>query len=240
MAYTTIPASTGGSGAVTSIVAGTGVTISGATGDVTVTNSAPFAADTIIALNNSVPASVSAWEHIITLTNSSPGTEASQAVIKLLSGGAQTTALTIGPAVVTFPGQTQVPVNATAYSFTGNATTGIGYVTGTATLNFNIGGITGAKISNGGILISSAGDASITRNGSGVMAVFSSLGILIGPNAAIPLAATVGYMQIPSCAGTPTGAPGGISGGGVPFQVDTTGGKIWAFYGAAWHFAVLT
>lgn len=46
--------------------------------------------------------------------------------------------------------------------------------------------------------------------------------------------ATAGFLNVPSCAGTPTGVPTPDS-GKVPLVVDVTGNKLWGFYGAAWH-----
>jgi hypothetical protein len=83
---------------VTSIVAGTGISISGATGAVTITNTGPFSADTTVQLNNSTPAAVSAFESIITLPTTTPAAEVSNYVIKILAAGAQQSILTLKPA----------------------------------------------------------------------------------------------------------------------------------------------
>jgi hypothetical protein len=91
---------------VTSIVAGAGISISGGTGAVTITNTGPFSADTTVQLNNSTPAAVSAWESIITLPTATAGAEVSQWVVKTLNAGAQISALTIKGTTWTGPATT--------------------------------------------------------------------------------------------------------------------------------------
>lgn len=60
-------------------------------------------------------------------------------------------------------------------------------------------------------------------------------------NAALATGATDGFPYLPSCAGTPSGAPTSYaSGAAIPCIVDTTAGKVWFYYGAAWHFTTLT
>jgi len=52
--------------------------------------------------------------------------------------------------------------------------------------------------------------------------------------AALATNATHGFASIPSCAGTPTGAPTSTT-GAVPLVVDTTNNKLYGYYGGAWH-----
>lgn len=52
--------------------------------------------------------------------------------------------------------------------------------------------------------------------------------------------ATDGWPYIPSSAGAPTGTPNNVIAGYVPCQVDESNGKVWFYYGSAWHFAALT
>lgn len=63
-------------------------------------------------------------------------------------------------------------------------------------------------------------------------------GLRLG-NLAGSLSATTGFPYMPVTAGTPTGVPV-TKANYVPFQFDSTGGKLWAYYGAAWHFAAFT
>ena len=53
----------------------------------------------------------------------------------------------------------------------------------------------------------------------------------------LPLTATDGFLALPTCAGTPTGTPAVGAGATI---LDTTAGKIWCYYGGAWHFSLLT
>lgn len=48
-----------------------------------------------------------------------------------------------------------------------------------------------------------------------------------------------GFPYIPIVAGAPTGTPPSVS-GMAPICLDSTNGKLWAYYGGAWHFTVLT
>jgi len=50
----------------------------------------------------------------------------------------------------------------------------------------------------------------------------------------------VGFVYLPNCAGTPTLPPTVLPTGATPVIIDTTGGKLWAYYGATWHFVALT
>lgn len=58
-------------------------------------------------------------------------------------------------------------------------------------------------------------------------------------NAALATTATNGFVYLPSCAGAPTGVPTTFT-GTVPAVIDTTNGKLWLYYGGAWHFVTLT
>jgi hypothetical protein len=45
---------------------------------------------------------------------------------------------------------------------------------------------------------------------------------------------TAGYVCIPSCAGAPTGVPASIPTGQIPYQIDSTNKKLYAYIGGAW------
>lgn len=62
--------------------------------------------------------------------------------------------------------------------------------------------------------------------------------ITMNSRVALPTAATFGFLYIPSMAGAPSGA--GEAGLGLPIVFDTTNGKLWAYYAAAWHFVLFT
>lgn len=57
--------------------------------------------------------------------------------------------------------------------------------------------------------------------------------------AALATNAANGFLYIPTCAGTPTGTPTTFT-GRSPLVIDTSAGKIWGYYGGAWHFVALT
>jgi len=48
-----------------------------------------------------------------------------------------------------------------------------------------------------------------------------------------------GFVMVPAAAGPPTGAPR-ARGGKVPIYVDTANGRIYTYYGGAWHYLSLT
>jgi len=62
--------------------------------------------------------------------------------------------------------------------------------------------------------------------------------VIIG-NAALATNATNGFFYAPSSAGSPSGVPTAYT-GRVPIEIDTTNGRLYAYYGAAWHYVALT
>ncbi|MBO0716571.1 MAG: hypothetical protein J2P55_04445 [Rhizobiales bacterium] len=56
---------------------------------------------------------------------------------------------------------------------------------------------------------------------------------------ALATTATTGFMQIPTMAGAPTGAPS-MQTGCVPMVWDTVNNKLWIYTGAAWKGVVLS
>jgi hypothetical protein len=61
-----------------------------------------------------------------------------------------------------------------------------------------------------------------------------------GANAALATTATLGFLQIPTCAGQPTGVPTLVA-GFAPIVYDTTNDKFWVYdpVDAAWEGVVL-
>lgn len=58
----------------------------------------------------------------------------------------------------------------------------------------------------------------------------------LGPGSAMTTGATVQYIMITSCAGTPTGIPTGFAVGKMPLQYDTTNNKLWVYAASgAWR-----
>jgi hypothetical protein len=94
----------------------------------------------------------------------------------------------------------------------------------------------------GNFAFGTAGDMSITRNGTNGAMVFSAWSgagdIVIGLTGIKGTTDTTGFFDITSCAGAPTGVPGGVPSGKIPMQYDTTNNKIW-FYNGAWRGVVV-
>ena len=180
----------GGGGGVTSIVAGTGISISGATGAVTVTNTAPFGADTTIQINNVGGTPVSAWEGISTLTNTGAGTEASQYVIKLLTAGAQVSALTLAPAQLLATAGTNAKPGVAVTAARGLFSDATGLALASAGTNQDAVWVKPG--SSGGLLVgadlgtltfsAASQDVSIGRDSSGRCAITGSNGIIFANN----------------------------------------------------------
>jgi len=60
-------------------------------------------------------------------------------------------------------------------------------------------------------------------------------GNLVMGTGALGTTATDGFIYAPSSAGAPTGVPTAYT-GRVPVEIDTTNGRIYAYYGSAWHY----
>lgn len=82
-----------------------------------------------------------------------------------------------------------------------------------------------------------AGQCSIYRSAASVLRIGPS-NVCIG-SGSLTTTSTNGWSYAPVTAGAPTGTPGNIVSGFVPFQFDSTNGKVWAYYGSAWHYAAL-
>jgi hypothetical protein len=63
--------------------------------------------------------------------------------------------------------------------------------------------------------------------------------VVLGAKSILATNATDGFTYAPSCGGTPSGTPTGFT-GKVPFVIDTSGSKVWAYIGGAWKSAALT
>jgi hypothetical protein len=61
---------------------------------------------------------------------------------------------------------------------------------------------------------------------------------MLGGPSNLATGATSGFIQIPTCAGTPTGVPVNAT-GGVTLVYDTTANKLWAYNGA-WRSGTFT
>lgn len=65
--------------------------------------------------------------------------------------------------------------------------------------------------------------------------LFSPGDVQVGVSGALATDAAVGFLDVPSCAGTPTGTPSAVQTGKVPLVVDTTNHKLYGYYAAGWH-----
>lgn len=59
-------------------------------------------------------------------------------------------------------------------------------------------------------------------------------------DAVLSTSATVGFVMLPSCAGTPTGVPADIPTGQCPAVIDSSANRIWIYLGGVWKYATLT
>ncbi|KAI95966.1 hypothetical protein T281_02585 [Rhodomicrobium udaipurense JA643] len=81
-----------------------------------------------------------------------------------------------------------------------------------------------------------AGSATLGTND--YLTIDTSGNVVFG-NAALATTATAGFIHVPSSAGAPTGTPTSYT-GRVPLEIDTTNGRLYAYYGGAWHYVSLT
>lgn len=210
--------------------------------------SGAFGSDTLVQLPNAVSTNVTALELVASLTNNGAGTEASQWDVKLLNAGAQVTAARFSPL------QFFAPAFSTAatpqLSFLGYTDSGI-YLTGAAStpqMVFKIhdfqclfadytSGMVFCNLNNK-IGIGNDTLRGMSNAGNNLL-FFTSDDVQIGVDGALATNATVGFLDIPSCAGAPTGAPGSVRTGKVSMLADTTNSKLWIRFGATWKGVVL-
>jgi hypothetical protein len=208
-----------------------------------------FGSDVTVPLANASAVDVTALELIATLTTNTAGSEASQWLHKLLTAGAQVTSLIERPNSLWAPnGTSALP----GYAHLGTArdgTTGSGYgqwfdQTNSALAQSTAGvqrtslNGTGLRLVNDGMayLIGSTGNCQLKQDGGNGDLVLTSTvaNVSIGPDVALTTSAVVGFLEIPTCAGTPTGAVT-LRTGKAAVVVDTTNNKFYARYGGAWH-----
>lgn len=143
------------------------------------------------------------------------------------TGANTTTQLTdivcVGDAAVT-GGNSSVAIGSAAVGFTNAISIGKG-VTVSASGAIAIG-------------VDSAGTAATSTVANEIVLGTTLHGLKLGSLAGVT-SATTGFPYMPVTAGAPSGVPASKA-NYVPFQFDSTNGKLWAFYGAAWHFAAFT
>jgi hypothetical protein len=210
-----------------------------------------FGSDTLVTLPNSGAVDVNALELITTLTNTTPGAEASKWVLKLMTAGAQTTALDIRPTqVLAVNGNSAAP----GYGFQGFPTAGVSASVGVggsgdlrlganATnilfIDYQLGIMTagfGYPFLIGTDALRGFGQAGAGGN----LYMFGDKNFQIGANGVLSQAATVGYLEIPSCTGAPSGVPSPIGTGKVILHYDSTNNKIYCYNGGWKSTAALT
>jgi hypothetical protein len=123
-------------------------------------------------------------------------------------------------------------------------TTGGITVTGNSTITGTLGGLTGITVASGGVTVT--GNSTITGTLTGLTGLTVASGtVTVGSGSAANLVvaagggalatnASVGFLLLSSCGGTPTGTPASIPTGTVPCVIDTTGSKFWAYWAGSW------
>lgn len=204
-----------------------------------------FGPNTIVSLNNTASTPVSALQLINTLTTTTAGSEASKWVIKVLVAGGQVTAVDIRPAQVLLPyGGSGAP----AFSFQDTDSTGHGPASG---MYFdNAGNRVVIQAGGGGTFWDASGPNIVSALGSvrfnggsdalrrispnGDMQITLTHDFVIGAASALATSATAGFVQVPVCAGAPTGAAG-LNTGKAAVVVDSTDNKLcWSSTSGTW------
>jgi len=198
-----------------------------------------FGSDTLVQLPNSNNAQVTSLELITTLLVATAGSESSNWVLKVLNGsGAQATALDIRSAQTLFPNGAaanpavsfQNSTNSGLYLIAGTAVSAV--FNGTQTFFWDNGGI--HTFSGLPIFLNSDSARGMKTPDLANICLFTDGDVQLGDDNAIATNATVGFVDYPSCAGTPTGVPSHMRTGKVSTVIDTTAGKFWARLGGTW------
>jgi hypothetical protein len=215
-----------------------------------------FTSDITVPLpnNGAPPVMVPALQLVTSLTNATPGAEASKWVIKLLNAGVQVTALDIRPTQLLLPtGSNAAPGMSfqafpTAGIVPGNGIGGLGALS----LGANGTPILQVDYQNGLITIGSGYSyflntdllRGMKQGGNGAAAgdhnvvIFSDQDMQIGSDGALATNATTGFLDIPSCAGAPTGAPANVRTGKLALVGDSTNFRLYLRFGATWKSAL--
>jgi hypothetical protein len=227
----------GGSGGTVS-VDGVTITGNGSVGSPLVAT-AQFGADTKINQLNGSSISKTTWEGISAYTTNTNGAEVSNYTIKTLVGGAQVAAQVITGISTLFPAGTNgLPGLAIGDTGTGlfKGTVGgdfLGFdIDGTL---FAFGRVNQFIIGNnlyfagtGGHTIFASISADATVQNLSAQGNFggNQSDFVVGASAALATNATGGFLQIPTCAGTPTGTAH-LNTGKAAMILDTTANKLW-------------
>jgi hypothetical protein len=198
-----------------------------------------FGPNVNVLLPDSNGTNVNALNLTTTLTSNTPGATTAQTVATLMSGGTPTTAMTLGPAQTLFPSGTQaLPGVAVGQTNAGFSETGTGTneVVGTSVNGQSILLVGWNSITSTGNPYTVGVDnlRGMRESGTGVLTLFSNQDIQIGADGANATNATVGFIDLPTSAGTPTGVPADVRTGKVSCEVDTTNLKICCFFSGEW------
>jgi hypothetical protein len=215
-----------------------------------------FTSDITVSLpnNGAPPAQVPALQLTTSLTNATPGAEASKWVIKLLNAGAQVTALDIRPTQLLQPTGTNAAPGSSYQAFpSAGIVPGVGIGTlGALNLCANGTPILQVDYQNGLITIGSGYSyflntdllRGMKQGGNGVAAgdhnvvLFSDKDVQIGADGALAIGTTVGFLDLPSCAGNPNAAPTDVRSGKIAAIVDSTNFRLFLRFGATWKSAL--
>lgn len=206
--------------------------------------------DMIIQLQNAIAALVDAVELTAALTANGAGVETAKWTIFLRLLGTLVPALDIRPNATLFPaGSAAAPSVAFQGDAVANAS-GFYWAPGSSALVAIVNGITQMLLQSNGAL-QLFPDASKLSMGTLAQVVFgvaagaqnaqvsSTLGnIQIGLPGALLTTATKGFLDLPTCAGAPSGVPANTEAGHKSMVYDTTNNKIWVYNGA-WRGVVV-
>lgn len=204
-----------------------------------------FGADTEIDLLNNASALVKALELISTLTTTTAGAEASNWVIKTLIAGAQVISAQLSGDRALFP-TGNVGSAIAGVGFTGVAAgNGIAYDSGNGALGFLSGGAYRALFNGdqfwmlGGLANIQLNDSTLGRIGpdGAIQLATGGKDMVMGTSTALATNATQGFLQIPTCAGVPTGTIANLRTGHVALVFNSTTHKLYANDGSGWVLA---
>ncbi len=177
------------------------------------TGTGTFGSDTFVDLPNSSATNVHALELLTQLTTATAGAEVSEWIIRLLQAGAQVDALKIDPDSLGLrSGAAATP----SLNFQAAPTTGWSYDNINVGWRYSVGGVAVAVFQNGSnglwllnalarVTFSVTTTEYIARNLSGGVTIGTGHDVQVGADGALNVAATVGFLDVPVCAGVPTG-----------------------------------
>ncbi len=202
-----------------------------------------FGPDTQLFLPNDAGTSVVSWEGANTLTTKTAGNETSKYVLSLKKNGSMVQAAAWTPTQTASPDGTVCTVP--GMSFAGDATTGFARTSVPAAEYICIGGVQAASfvgsdlmrmpLDSAHIVLGSASQGFFGMNGLAAQVGSTLADTELGVDGTVGTTATQGFVQMPSCAGTPTGVPAAVKSGKIATIIDSTNNKFCAYLASAWH-----